>query len=43
LTRILHRLRDLARGRVVEHDPTVIRAADHVIDLGPGAGERAAR
>jgi excinuclease ABC subunit A len=23
---------------VVEHDPDVIRAADHVIDLGPGAG-----
>src|SRR5262249_5099386 len=25
---------------VVEHDPAIIRAADHVIDLGPGAGER---
>jgi excinuclease ABC subunit A len=24
---------------VVEHDPEVIEAADHVIDLGPGAGE----
>lgn len=24
---------------VVEHDPEIIRAADHVIDLGPGAGE----
>jgi excinuclease ABC subunit A len=23
---------------VVEHDPVLIRAADHVIDLGPGAG-----
>ena len=23
---------------VVEHDPDVIRAADHVIDMGPGAG-----
>src|SRR6266481_3504859 len=41
LTRILHRLRDLGNAVVVvEHDPTVIRAADHVIDLGPGAGER---
>ena len=25
---------------VVEHDEDTIRAADHVIDLGPGAGER---
>jgi excinuclease ABC subunit A len=24
---------------VVEHDPVLIRAADHLIDLGPGAGE----
>ena len=24
---------------VVEHDPDVMRAADHIIDLGPGAGE----
>ena len=23
---------------VVEHDHDVIRAADHVVDLGPGAG-----
>jgi excinuclease ABC subunit A len=36
---LLRRLRD--RGNtvlVVEHDEEVIRAADHVIDLGPGAG-----
>src|SRR5262249_2704845 len=40
LTRILGRLRDLGNAVVVvEHDPTIIRAADHVIDLGPGAGE----
>ncbi len=37
---ILGQLRD--RGNtlvVVEHDPDTILAADHVIDLGPGAGE----
>ncbi len=28
---------------VVEHDPDVVRAADHVIDLGPGAGELGGR
>ncbi|HVF61117.1 MAG TPA: excinuclease ABC subunit UvrA [Thermoanaerobaculia bacterium] len=42
--RLLHLLRDLAaRGNtvlVVEHDRTLIRGADHVIDLGPQAGER---
>jgi excinuclease ABC subunit A len=41
LTRILLRLRDQGNAVVVvEHDPAIIRAADHVIDLGPGAGER---
>jgi excinuclease ABC subunit A len=44
LTRILRRLRDLGNAVVVvEHDPTIIRAADHVIDLGPGAGEAGGR
>jgi excinuclease ABC subunit A len=28
---------------VVEHDEDAIRAADHVIDIGPGAGYTAAR
>lgn len=28
---------------VVEHDPEIIRAADHVIDLGPGAGRNGGR
>jgi excinuclease ABC subunit A len=33
-------LRDLGNTLiVVEHDPETIRRADHVIDLGPGAGE----
>jgi excinuclease ABC subunit A len=41
--RLLDLLRDLAaRGNtvlVVEHDRTLIRGADHLIDLGPRAGE----
>ncbi len=33
-------LRDLGNTLVVvEHDPDVIKAADHVIDMGPGAGD----
>jgi excinuclease ABC subunit A len=41
LLRILAELRDIGNTIVVvEHDPEVMRAADHVIDLGPGAGER---
>ena len=40
LLRILAELRDLGNTiLVVEHDPDVMRAADHIIDLGPGAGE----
>ncbi|HWP65607.1 MAG TPA: excinuclease ABC subunit UvrA [Candidatus Limnocylindria bacterium] len=40
LVRLLQRLRDEGNTVVVvEHDPAIIRAADHVIDLGPGAGE----
>ena len=36
----LERLRDLGNTViVVEHDEGTIRSADHVIDLGPGAGE----
>jgi excinuclease ABC subunit A len=36
----LLRLRDLGNTvLVVEHDEETIRAADHVVDLGPGAGE----
>ena len=41
LITILTRLRDAGNTiLVVEHDPDVIRAADLVIDMGPGAGER---
>jgi excinuclease ABC subunit A len=37
---ILKSLRDLGNTvLVVEHDPDTICSADHVIDLGPGAGE----
>ncbi|MFH1538270.1 MAG: excinuclease ABC subunit UvrA [bacterium] len=40
LLAILRDLRNLGNAViVVEHDPQVIRAADHVLDLGPGAGE----
>ncbi len=36
----LERLRDLGNTViVVEHDEGTMRAADHVVDLGPGAGE----
>jgi excinuclease ABC subunit A len=35
----LRRLRDLGNSvLVVEHDEDMIRAADHVVDMGPGAG-----
>jgi excinuclease ABC subunit A len=40
LIRILHELRELGNTIVVvEHDPDVMQAADHIVDLGPGAGE----
>ncbi len=39
LLRTLHRLRDLGNTLiVVEHDEETIRAADHLVDIGPGAG-----
>ncbi len=40
LIHILEELRDLGNTiLVVEHDPDVIRTADYLLDLGPGAGE----
>ena len=40
LVQILRSLRDIGNTVVVvEHDPDIIRAAEHVIDLGPRAGE----
>ncbi len=41
LIRTLRRLRDLGNSViVVEHDEETIRAADYILDLGPGAGPR---
>ncbi len=41
LVRTLQRLRDMGNTViVVEHDEEVIAAADHIVDMGPGAGER---
>jgi excinuclease ABC subunit A len=40
----LESLRDLGNTvLVVEHDEETVRAADHVVDLGPGAGRRGGR
>ena len=40
----LRNLRDLGNSvLVVEHDEDMIRAADHVVDLGPGAGVHGGR
>ncbi|MDP3771655.1 MAG: excinuclease ABC subunit UvrA, partial [bacterium] len=40
----LQRLRDLGNTViVVEHDEATMRAADHLIDIGPGAGEHGGR
>lgn len=37
----LKRLRDLGNTViVVEHDEAMMRAADHIVDMGPGAGKR---
>jgi excinuclease UvrABC ATPase subunit len=39
LNELLAKLRDQGNTvLVVEHDPAVIEAADHVVDVGPGAG-----
>ncbi|MCP5534886.1 MAG: excinuclease ABC subunit UvrA [Akkermansiaceae bacterium] len=40
LVRVMHDLRDKGNTVVVvEHEETVMRACDHLIDLGPAAGE----
>ena len=40
----LERLRDLGNTvLVVEHDEQTMHAADHLVDIGPGAGEHGGR
>ncbi len=40
----LHRLRDVGNTViVVEHDEETMRSADHIVDMGPGAGEHGGR
>ena len=44
LIKILHDLRDLGNTiLVVEHDPDIMRAADHILDLGPAPAKMAAK
>ncbi len=44
LVRVMHDLRDKGNTLlVVEHEEQIIRAADNLIDLGPGRGERGGR
>ena len=41
ITEAMHRLRDAGNTLVVvEHDPAVMLAADRMIDMGPGPGEK---
>lgn len=44
LIKVLHQLRDLGNTViVVEHEEEIIRAADHIVDIGPQAGEHGGR
>jgi excinuclease ABC subunit A len=44
LLAVLRRLRNAGNTViVVEHDPTIIGGADHIVELGPGAGEYGGR
>ena len=41
LIQTLKSLRDVGNTvLIVEHDEAIMRAADHIVDMGPGAGER---
>ncbi len=44
LIRLLHNLRDIGNTvLVVEHDAEMMHAADHILDIGPAAGELGGR
>ncbi len=44
LIRLLHNLRDIGNTvLVVEHDAEMMHAADHILDIGPSAGELGGR
>jgi excinuclease ABC subunit A len=44
LIEVMERLRNLGNTViVVEHDPEIIRSSDHLLDLGPGPGEKGGR
>jgi excinuclease ABC subunit A len=44
LVETMKRLRDLGNTIIiVEHDEAMMRAADHIVDMGPGAGEHGGR
>src|SRR5947209_19932032 len=44
LIKTLERLRNIGNTLlVVEHDEDTMRAANHIIDIGPGAGEHGGR
>jgi excinuclease ABC subunit A len=44
LISLLHKLRDIGNTvLVVEHDEDMMRAADHILDIGPSAGELGGR
>ena len=44
LIETMKRLRDLGNTvLIVEHDEAMMRAADHIVDMGPGAGEHGGR
>ena len=44
LIKTLKNLRDVGNTvLIVEHDESIMRSADYIIDLGPGAGEHGAK